>query len=275
MKKIAFQKWEATGNDFLFVDSRSQGVEAGDIPKSSVVEVCDRETGIGADGVILYTVPDSHNLGRMTVINSDGSFGGMCGNALRCLAKILFERTNRARNQVEVAGRSVELVCEDISLPLVVMGEAEAISGSAFLESPRRLARIAERDGHLVSFGNPHFVMPVDRIPENWIALGESLQQPAHDLLGTGGINCGFVVRQANEEGLHTLRVFERGAGPTQACGSGACAASAVLQDIVGKEPEHEFQLPGGRLLIGRAGKSYTLKGPAERQFEGDWELQE
>lgn len=272
MREVAFQKWEATGNDFLFIEEKSQSLIADSLPIDAIKKACHREDGFGADGIILYSSENDHPVG-MTVVNSDGSRGGMCGNALRCLGRILTERTSRKEHKVKLAGREVEihsLEGDDVS---VMMGPAGALNDRPILSSLTDLDLIAKSQGYLLSFGNPHYVFPVDQIPSNWQEIGRSLQTPADNLLGTGGINCGFVERRPRPDGTHLLRVFERGAGATQSCGSGACAASAVLEHIQGNKPPHKLILPGGTLTIGRYAEGFILTGPARREYIGKWGL--
>lgn len=271
---VAFQKWEATGNDFLFVDAKTQGLDAKLLNPEAVRRVCHRETGRGADGVILYTLARSH--ATMTIINADGSLAVMCGNALRCLAQILFQQTQKSEHLVKLQGREVTvkyLAAEESS---VSMGPPQAIEGRKLFDEDTDLSQaLGHSPSHLVSFGNPHLVVPVDKIPEDWRDLGANIQEPSDRLLKTGGINCGFVELHPADNGVHQLRVFERGVGETQSCGSGACAASVVLEQIYGLAPPHRLELSGGILSLERAGKEVILTGPARMEYNGNWEISE
>ena len=124
--------------------------------------------------------------------------------------------------------------------------------------------------GYLLSFGNPHYVVPLTRIPEDWQGRGALCQPLADRLLQTGGINCGFL-QTAAENGSIPLRVFERGAGATKSCGSGACAASAVLEHLSLEELPHRLALTGGVLTISREGAEFVLSGPVSKEYEGVW----
>lgn len=270
MKSIAFQKWEATGNDFFFIDARHQGVKAEELPAERIVQICDRQDGGGADGVVLYWLEGRR--ARMTIINSDGSLGDMCGNALRCLARILFETTGLAEQQVELRHRSVTVRALKDGRGAVVMGRPEGQGQRPLLTSLPELDREMGGQGHLLSFGNPHYVVIYDRLPGDWEERGARSQGVAHELLGTGGINCGFLDRSA-VGGVFSLRVFERGAGATKSCGSGACAASAVLERVCGEHPPHKLELTGGTLEIGREGELFVLSGSVSKEYEGVWKL--
>ena len=272
MREIAFQKWEATGNDFLFVDSDSQTITAEDVEPREIARACDRSQGFGADGVVFFG-SGADSVVAMTVVNSDGSRGDMCGNALRCLAKILHQKTGANTHAVSLAGRLVE-VKAGAGDAEVMMGPVSDIPGTEKFGDLAALSGVTGRKGHLVSFGNPHYVTPVKSIPSDWVELGRALQEPAQGALGTGGINAGFVAREADPEGVRELRVFERGAGPTKSCGSGACAASAVLEELCGISPPHALRLTGGVLTIGREGQSFTLRGPANLEFRDIWRIE-
>jgi diaminopimelate epimerase len=270
LRKLAFQKWEATGNDFLFIDALHQGLCAADFSARQVADICDRETGRGADGVALY----SHSNGgvQMTIINSDGSLGDMCGNALRCLAQILSVADGQSEHKVQLRYRSVSVRALGADTGLVVMGNPEPQGSRDLLASLPEIDQAMGGVGYLLSFGNPHYVVPFERIPEDWESRGASCQELADKLLGTGGINCGFL-ENSQRNGVHELRVFERGAGATKSCGSGACAASAVLERVLLHDPPHKLALTGGHLDIGREGDKFTLSGPVRKEYEGVWEI--
>ena len=272
LKTLAFQKWEATGNDFLFIDQESQGILAHQLPIAAVIEACHRDRGYGADGVILYSRPESGQA-TMTVINSDGSRGDMCGNALRCLAHILREKSGQDHHHVELTSRTVEVSSLGENQAAVTMGQVQAQGEQAFMASLADFDAVVGHRGYLCSFGNPHYVVPVPQIPSNWEDLGAALQEPAHRHLGTHGINCGFVETESRSGGRR-LRVFERGAGPTKSCGSGACAASAVLQHLELSPPPHTLELPGGQLVIERRDSAFVLRGEARLEYLGDWKVE-
>ena len=121
-KQFAFQKWEATGNDFFFIDSRSESVTAEDLEVDEIRAICDRSSGDGADGVVFFRRgPDQ--TAEMTIVNSDGSRGDMCGNALRCLSRILAQ-DGHSRHMVRLSQRSVTVVAEETETGSVIMGTA-------------------------------------------------------------------------------------------------------------------------------------------------------
>ena len=269
MRELAFQKWEATGNDFLFIDALDQQVAAADLSSREVAEICDRATGRGADGVVLYSVGAEG--ARMTIVNSDGSLGDMCGNALRCLAQILRLASGQEEQTVQLRNRSVTVRAVGETQGLVVMGQAEPQEPDVLFESVERLDQAMGGRGYLLSFGNPHYVVPFESIPEDWIERGRACQEIADKRPGTGGINCGFLQKRS-QDGVFALRVFERGAGATKSCGSGACEASAILETFLQQTPPHKLSLTGGVLDIGREGRHFTLSGPVKKVTEGVWQ---
>jgi len=196
----------------------------------------------------------------------------MCGNALRCLAEILFQSDGTKRHVVQLSHRQVVVDREKPNYTSVDMGKAAPLNNLQLLATVPELSRLAGATGYAVSFGNPHFVIPVETVPEDWEKVGRKMQEPAHRLFSTGGINCGFVTTEPDGDGVYQLRVFERGAGATQACGSGACAASAVLAAKLNRHAPHRLSLPGGELLIGRQEGRFILKGPASMEYEDFWE---
>ncbi len=271
MSLFSYEKWEATGNDFVVVDLASSRLPLSDFSPELAVRVCDREKGVGADGLVLLDFRSPTV--KMTIINSDGSPSGMCGNALRCVAQILHGKRGPMEHRIAIGDRIVECQVDADGTASVQMGQPGAVGDRPLLSStPEFDARL--KGGHLVWFGNPHFVVPVsEEIPQDWAEQGGRFQALADEVLGMGGINCGFlqVGAPSLEDGSFRLRVFERGAGVTQSCGSGACAASAVLEKVLNVEPPHRLELLGGVLTVGRSPDGFTLSGPTRLEFEGEW----
>lgn len=267
MTLFPYEKWEATGNDFVLVDLARSNLSLEQFTPDLVRRVCDRDRGVGADGVVLLDL--SQDTAGMTIINSDGSPSGMCGNALRCVARVLSRRSGAVRGSVSIGDRIVETRIDEEGAPAVLLGPPQGVLGREPFDSLPELDRALGR-GYLLWFGNPHNVVPLAHIPDDWVKMGEKVQEMADQHLGTGGINCGFLETEPTE-GVHRLRVFERGAGVTQSCGSGACAASAVLERVLGVEPPHRLELLGGVLTVGREPGGFTLSGPARLEFEGEW----
>lgn len=274
MTLLPYQKWDATGNDFVMVRESRSPLTAEQFSPDLVVRLCDRSSGVGADGVVVLrsgggpSEPD-----EMIIWNSDGSPGGMCGNALRCVAMVLGGAGESSEHKVKVGARTVATRVDGPAFSTVMMGPVASQGDRPLYDHLPELDRLLGAPGYLLSFGNPHYVVPTSSIPPDWISRGEQAQALAHQLLGTGGLNCGFLSTETDDEGIYPLCVYERGVGATQSCGSGACAASAVLQHRLGIPPVHRLRLPGGVLTIGRDPTGYELAGGARMDFEGEWEL--
>lgn len=265
MTAFAYQKWEATGNDFVVVELAKEQLKSEQFEAELVRQVCDREVGVGADGVVLLEPGDTP---QVEIWNSDGSRAEMCGNALRCVCLIL-PRSERAV-ELSISGRPVKAHSRAPGQATISMGPAGGVGERPVFDSVTEFDELLGGRGYLVSFGNPHYVLPCPQIPEDWQQLGKQLQPLADRLLGTGGINCGFMETDSLN-GVRRLCVYERGVGFTKSCGSGACAASAVLEGPLGEAPLHRFRLPGGVLEIDREGDDFLLSGPARQEFLGRW----
>jgi diaminopimelate epimerase len=270
---VPFEKWDATGNDFVLVDLQHSPLSASEISPDLVRAMCRRDSGVGADGVVLLSQPEGEPC-EVTIWNSDGSLGAMCGNALRCVAMVLARQSGPPERPVRIGQRLVHTRLEGEGRSSVSMGPAAAVDGFPEYEQLDELDALLGGRGHLLSFGNPHYVVPFERIPQDWAERGARAQAPAQRLLGLGGINCGFL-QVRPEDGIHPLRVLERGVGVTRSCGSGACAASAVLQNRLGVAPPHRLGLPGGVLEIGREPQGgYRMAGAACMEFTGAWSIE-
>ena len=248
------QKWNGAGNDFLVDVAPAIELQAWDA--AAAVAVCDRERGLGADGLLLAACDD--NTVTMTLFNADGSIAEMSGNGIRCLVAAVRRATNATWSEVRVntlAGpRTVTL-----QMNSETEGHGTALMGSvAFLAAP---------EGSLgaVDVGNPHVVVRDD---ETWRTDDRERIASAMQAAMPEGANVEFVT--VTHPGRVSIRVFERGVGWTQACGTGSVATAAVLHslDIVG--PRIVVENPGGELVVSLQGSEATLGGPVV--FEGDRE---
>lgn len=274
--RVPFYKYEGLGNDFLIIEKEALGGVL--LTTDQAIALCDRHRGIGADGVLLLDV----DAPSMHVINADGSVPEMCGNGLRCAALHLARRAGATTLEVTVdtlagphpcvvANRPpAESVAVQMAPPSLVPADIPLRSTTPWLDHPLTV------DGctlHLsgVSMGNPHAVT-FDELGEARFELGPAIQCDPHF---PQGVNVGFV---SEREGSNMrLDVLERGAGWTQACGTGACAAAvaAVETGRAKRDEQLSIRLPGGTLLITvRApGDSVLMKGPARFVFLGQVEL--
>lgn len=250
---MEFVKTEGLGNDFVLVE--------GTAPSRAQIRLwCDRRTGIGADGLLRVSRsyhPDA--VARMEYWNSDGSVAGMCGNGLRCVALYVFERgwTDRRSFAIRTATglNRVEIV----------------ENGAVRVElGPYRVGRQSIMEGlpfTAVDVGNPHavtFVGTAAEVEDAPLArVGMALQE--HPRFPEG-VNVEFAAPTSH--GLR-VRVWERGAGATHACGTGAAAVAAVAHHERGGGPATEVQLPGGRLGVELIDGVAWITGPAVMVFSG------
>jgi len=270
---LKFTKMHGAGNDFVVIDLISQRYRP---QKKDVRLLADRHFGIGCDQVLLVEAPDSPDVDfRYRIFNADGSEVENCGNGARCFARFVRDKqlTGKRVIRVQTAGGVLELRVRDKHQVEVDMGvpvlAPTAIPFMAAEQADHYALTVEDRqlDIGALSMGNPHAVLRVDDVNSAPVAtLGPIIE--CHPNFPQR-VNVGFMqVLSATEI---RLRVFERGAGETLACGTGACAAAVYgmlrgwLQDTV------TVQLPGGKLEISwpGAGQRVTMTGPTAVVFEG------
>lgn len=275
--QIQFSKMHGLGNDFVVIDNVTQNVF---FSKEKIQQIADRNFGIGFDQLLLVEPPyDPEQDFHYRIFNADGSEVSQCGNGARCFAKFVKMKGLINRNKVVVSTKSGKMVLylEKDGQVTVNMGrpvfEPDKIPLSANKEEGTYIIRAGEQTifAGSVSMGNPHCVLEVDDVATADVeTIGPLLEK--HERFPEG-VNVGFM--QIVSPSHIKLRVFERGAGETLACGSGACAAAAIGQ-IQGKlNSEVNVDLPGGSLKIRWQGRDNVLKmtGPAEHIFDGILQL--
>jgi diaminopimelate epimerase len=275
---FGFTKWQGCGNDFVIVDCFKEKIEAYDILAK---EVCDRHYGIGADGLILV-LPSDKAAFQMRIFNTDGSEAEMCGNGIRCFARYVYEAglTKEKKFSIETGAGiltpEIILLKDKVQMIRVDMGKpiltAEDIPLVGFGKE-RVIAEQIEVLGETykmtcVSMGNPHCVIFVDDIAKvNLEKLGPVFE--THSAFPRK-VNTEFV--EVKDRTHMRMRVWERGAAITLACGTGSCATlvAAVLNDKT--EHKAEISLDGGKLVVEWAenGRIY-MTGPAEKVFTGKY----
>lgn len=272
---LAFSKMHGLGNDFVIVDARAQPLA---LERAVIARMGDRHRGIGFDQLLSIesaTGPDCAFAYR--IWNRDGSESGQCGNGVRCVAAWLHRAGALPAGEVRLQGPVGPVVVEILAEQRVRvdMGAPEftpaAIPFRAAAISDRYTLKLANATLEIgaVSMGNPHAVIEVPSIETSAVAeIGAELE---HSAYFPAGCNVEFV--QIVSRSRILMRVWERGVGETQACGSGACAAMAVLRQRQQVDAEVEVVLPGGSLDISWQGAGQTLymTGPAAFVFEGVW----
>lgn len=272
--KLRFTKMHGLGNDFVVFDAIHQRVE---LTKEQLRRIADRHFGIGCDQVLLVEKPCSNDTEfYYRIFNADGSEVEQCGNGARCFARFVRERglTDSDVIAVGTARGPIRLHLEEGDQVRVNMGspvfepqkipfEATRISPTYALQIEGKLAQVS-----VLSMGNPHMVLLVENVDQAPVAvLGPHLEQ--HERFPQR-VNVGFMaVRNRNEI---DLRVWERGAGETLACGTGACAAVVAGRVRNLLEKRVRVHLRGGDLVVSWEGGSSPvwMTGPATTVFEGE-----
>lgn len=251
---LCFAKYEGLGNDFVVVQAPADALAPADAKR-----ICDRHFGVGADGVLIVAPPSGAGVARMIVLNADGSRPEMCGNGLRCVAAYLASTTPARSFVVETDAGPKRCDVSD-GLVEIEMGRAES-QGDVELELPRRRVRLSK-----VSMGNPHAITfePFDTFHEDGLAIATHPHFPA-------GTN--FEVARVTGPREIDVVVWERGVGPTLACGTGACAvaAEACLSGRMAFGEPITVRLPGGPLVITvDRDLAVRMRGPARAVFHGE-----
>ena len=270
---VTFHKMHGAGNDFVLFDLRDQDFK---LDSQRAGMIADRRLGIGCDQIlVLRQARKAKNTARYEIWNSDGSPAGQCGNGARCIGLYLRIRGDIADEDFELESPSGTIrlrSCDDgefeveMGVPKFATASVPTTlkpdSGIYPLDSPWGRLELG-----VASMGNPHALMVVDDISDSTIpAKGAFIS--THKAFPEG-CNAGFAEVQ-NRRKIR-LRVYERGAGETLACGSGACAAMAILRRSKLLDGVVDVLLPGGLLVIKWPGgqQQLTMRGPADYVFKG------
>ena len=268
-EKILFTKMHGAGNDYIYVNTLLYHVPH---PEQAAVAWSDRHKGIGSDGLVLIgasPVPEADF--SMRIFNADGSEAMMCGNASRCIGKYLYERGLTTKTNIRLLTlsgiKTLELHVNDglVERVAVDMLEPQLENAEQFVPS-RSL-----EEGTFVSMGNPHFVIFTDDID----LVGEKGRILEHHPAFPQRCNIEFA--RVESDGTIRTRVWERGSGITQACGTGACA-TAVAACLTGRAGRRSsIVMDGGTLDIewSETDNHVYMTGPAAFVFDGEIELTE
>ncbi|MDR9437848.1 MAG: diaminopimelate epimerase [Thiohalophilus sp.] len=274
---LRFTKMHGLGNDFVVIDAIHQEV---DLSREQIRQLADRRFGIGCDQLLLVEPPREPGVDfTYRIFNADGGEVEQCGNGARCFARFVRDKELIDRDTIEVAtaaGRMTLQIEADGQVtvnmgvphfaPAEIPFEADAQADLYDLQIDGESVRIGA-----VALGNPHAVLEVAEIETAPVdRLGPLIE--AHPRFPRR-VNAGFM--QVLDNGHIRLRVYERGAGETLACGSGACAAVVVGRQLGRLGDKVEVTLPGGTLLIHwpGAGSPVLMTGPATTVFEGHIEV--
>lgn len=275
---MKFTKMHGIGNDYVYVNCFKEKIEnPGEVAK----RISDRHFGIGSDGLILIKPSQIADF-EMEMYNSDGSLGAMCGNGIRCVAKYVYDYGLTDKTQISVATGSgikyLDLTVEDGKVVLVKVD-----MGAPILEPEKIPAKVSKATGEkltvqgkeyevtCVSMGNPHCIVCVDDVD------GLDIEQVGtffeHHEVFPDRVNTEFI--KVLDRNTVQMRVWERGAGETWACGTGACAVAVACILNGWTEREVTVKLRGGDLRISWDQEKNTvfMTGPAATVFDGEIEL--
>jgi carbamoyl-phosphate synthase large subunit len=274
--RLEFTKMHGCGNDYIYINCFDR--EIGD-PERFAIALSDRHFGIGGDGLVLICRSDIADA-RMRMFNMDGSEGRMCGNAIRCVAKYLYDNGLCKKNEIKIETlsgvKTLLLNTENGSVVSVKvdMGKAElepskipvTLPGDRIINEPVTVGK-ETYNITCVSMGNPHAVVFCDD-PDS-LDIEELGPRFEHHEIFPERVNTEFV--QVIDRNTIKMRVWERGSGETLACGTGACAAAvaSVLNGYCGKGQDIRVLLTGGELTINYTDERVLMTGNCVRVFEG------
>lgn len=271
--KLRFTKMQGAGNDFVVIDGVRTSIK---LSEEQIRKIANRQTGVGCDQVLIIEPPKRPDADfEYRIFNADGSTAGQCGNGARCVGRFIHEQRLSAKSTI-----ILEVGSDLRRLTFNETGRVKAELGVPVFE-PAKVPFTAERDeieqvlslnnitvmAGVLSMGNPHAVLLVDDVKSTPVEkIGRMIQ--ALEVFPEG-VNVGFMQIESSTQ--ISLRVFERGAGETLACGSGACAA--VVHGIrLGQLSNNvTVSVPGGKLEVSwdDSNAAVWLAGPADTVFEG------
>ena len=266
-QKLRFTKMHGCGNDYIYINMMEETIAD---PQAAAIALSDRHKGIGSDGLVLIdasTVPEADF--SMHIFNADGSEAMMCGNASRCIGKYLYERGLTDKTEIRLLTLSgVKTLQLHVSSGIVESVTVDMLEPK-FEDESQFVASRSQGSGTFVSMGNPHYVIftdDVDQVTE----IGRTLEyHPAFPQ------RCNIELAHIEVDGSIKTRVWERGSGITQACGTGACA-TAVAAAMTGRAGrQSQIVMDGGTLRIEwrESDNHVYMSGPAEFVFDGEIEL--
>ena len=270
--RLNFTKMQGLGNDFIVIDNLDNSFNEKLI---NISQLSNRHIGIGFDQLLIVELSNKSNMDfKYRIFNADGHEVQQCGNGARCFALYVFEKklTNKRKLNVETINGDIELNIIDASSVTVNMGEPEFTLSKipANFDSQDRKYIVNGLEVGVLSMGNPHAVIISNDIAN--LQIDEVAQNIQNSGYFPESVNVGFM--QINSSSNISLRVYERGVGETQACGTGACAAVVFGVENNLLNNNVCVLLPGGDLDINyEKGSEVFMTGPAEFVFEGSIEI--
>ena len=283
MNQIEFSKYQGLGNDFIIIDCRINDISSSNVlSKNTVINICHRRYGIGADGIIFVLSSATNSYVRMKIINSNGTEAEMCGNGIRCLVKYLIDKDNINKNEFNIdtlAGviKSIHDNNNNISVnmgvpiinPLKIPTNLEIHQKHL----PEGEIKIGEKDFKIyaIGMGNPHLITYLEDINNVPISTWGPILENNHEFPSKTNVHFTRIINRNNIE----ILVWERGAGETSACGTGACAVVAASIILDKCDSKVKVKLPGGFLNINwpNCKGDIYMQGPAKYVYDGIFSL--
>tara|TARA_B100000579_G_C22772572_1_gene824816 strand:- start:114 stop:968 length:855 start_codon:yes stop_codon:yes gene_type:complete len=283
--KNKFSKYQGLGNDFIIFDARGNNLDNlfSDNNGNVIKHLCNRNFGIGADGIILILNSSNECFVRMKIFNSDGSEPEMCGNGIRCLIAFLNENNEIKHKSEILIETKAGIISTSINLDKdinVNMGEPvlspKDIPTKLLLNDfsvPNGVIKINETELNVfaASMGNPHMIVFVNNIEEIPFEVWGRQLEKHNSFPNDTNVHFVELIDQSNIK----VKVWERGCGPTLACGTGACACLVVTSKLGKTFDRANVYLPGGKLEItwpNQLGPVY-MQGPALKIFSGEVDI--
>lgn len=273
---MKFTKMHGNGNDFILIDDLENKLR----DESSLAKrLCHRNFGIGADGLLIIRKSSVADI-KMSIINSDGSLANMCGNGIRCFAKYVFENDIVAKNEsirietddgvktayLKISESEVKEVTINMGIPtftpkeIPVLLDHEVFNEKVTIENKEYII-------NTILLGVPHTVIFGDM---RGFSVEEGIAIEKYELFPKGtNVNFCEVI---NESKIKVM-TWERGAGPTLACGTGSCASVVVANKLGLVKSKVMVEIPGGTLYIELSEKGVYMTGPAVTSFVGEYKL--
>ncbi len=269
MEKIKFFKMHGLGNDFVIIDNRHNELP---MNKKMVCLINHRKIGVGCDQLIIIE-NSSDNLAdcKIKIFNADGSEAENCGNAIRCVGKILFFATKQSDFIIETKAGLIDVEITKNELVSVDMGIPKFDWRDIPLSHPVDTSNLDIdtknlKGGHCVNLGNPHVIFFNENLQRK--TLIRDCEKISALKIFKEGVNINIANVKTTE--LVELIVFERGVGFTNACGTGACATLAVCSNLNFTKKKADIVMPGGELLVEILNDGHIIKtGPATNVFTG------
>ena len=285
MENIIFEKYQGNGNDFIIIDSRGNEIFNNFKSKDifDIKKLCDRQFGIGGDGVIFIKESDGNNFAKMIIYNSDGSEAQMCGNGIRCLVEYIHrsnkETINSSEYRIETkAGLKIAQynngeITVKMGKPILDTNKIPTNIDTKHNHLPSYLFKESnfEQQGYAVGMGNPHLIFFIKDINKISLSLLGPIFENNKLFPEKTNVHFSQIIDRDNIK----VRVWERGAGPTLACGTGACAVHVAAFKLGLCNSETTINLPGGNLKIkwSRLDDEILMTGYAKKVFSGKYFL--